>query len=269
MGRVSVGDRAPAPWLEAARSRRSRRSFNGEKLDAAHLEALENLSRSFKPSHTARTVVIANAPADIFSGIVGSYGRVSGAPTALAFVGTIGAPGVDAAVGYTGEALILEANHLGLSTCWVAGFFKPNKVADLIGLGGGERVFAISPVGHPLETLTGKERMIYGTKPDAPKPRKSAEEIAPGLPAWPPWARAGVEAARLAPSAMNRQPWKFRYEEGLVVVGFEGIEAPKVSKALDCGIAMLHFDLGARAAGVAGEWELLADGKDVARYRLS
>jgi hypothetical protein len=42
----------------------------------------------------------------------------------------------------------------------------------------------------------------------------------------------------------------------------------KLSRRLDCGIAMLHFELGARAAGLTGEWEFL-EAPEVARYVLS
>lgn len=269
MIRLEAPEESLHAWLEAAESRRSRRSFDGEPLTPAQLDTLSALSRSFRPSPVARAVFIPQAPADIFTGIVGSYGRISGAPSALAFVGTVGAPGVEAAVGFTGEGLVLEANRQGLATCWVAGLFKPHKVARLIGMGGGERVFAISPVGRPLETVPGTERVLYRTRLNVPKPRKPAEEIAPGFESWPAWAQAGVREVRRAPSAMNRQPWRLRYEDGRIVVSYDGVDAPRISKRLDCGIAMLHFELGARAAGVAGEWQLVPEGTDVARYRLT
>jgi hypothetical protein len=89
------------------------------------------------------------------------------------------------------------------------------------------------------------------------------EEIARGHCRWPEWAVWGIEAAQLAPSAMNLQPWRFRYENGAVVVG----AAPGLTgfRRLDCGIAMLHFELGARAEGVDGAWEPL-EAPDVARW---
>ena len=37
------------------------------------------------------------------------------------------------------------------------------------------------------------------------------------------------------------------------------------SKNLDCGIAMLHLEVGALKAGVSGSWEYLK-GKEVARF---
>ena len=81
--------------------------------------------------------------------------------------------------------------------------------------------------------------------------RKSVAVLAPGIgDGWPDWAVAAVETARLAPSAVNRQPWRFRMDAGALVIARDGaMETPKVTKRLDCGIAMLHAELGARAAG--------------------
>ncbi len=257
-------------WVEAAHVRRSRRSYDGTPLDAETLAAMESLCKSFRPSPVARAVLLAKAPPDIFTGIVGSYGQVTGAPSAVAIVGTNGAPGVQMSIGYTGEAIVLEATRLGLGTCWIGGYYKPTRVAELLNLGGGERVYAITPLGTPSELLTSYEELAHTVKTVTGPPRKPAEEIAPGSEDWLPWARAGVELARIAPSAVNRQPWRFRYEEGRVIVAFDGPETGyKVSKKLDCGIAMLHFELGAAAAGVQGQWERADDhGSDVARYVL-
>jgi hypothetical protein len=68
---------------------------------------------------------------------------------------------------------------------------------------------------------------------------------------------------------MNRQPWRFSYAEGRVTVSYDGADAyARVSKRLDCGIAMLHFETAARHAGGAGHWEVLSQGSTVARYIL-
>ena len=181
---------------------------------------------------------------------------MTGAPSAVAIIGTNDAPGVQMSMGYTGEAIVLEATRLGLGTCWIGGFYKPTRVAELLDLGGGERVYAVTPLGNPRETFTGYEKLAHTWKVASGSPRKSVKEIAPGFEKWPPWAQEAVELARIAPSAVNRQPWRFRYEEGRVIVAFDGAEsAGRISKKLDCGIAMLHFELGAATAGVKGQWE--------------
>jgi hypothetical protein len=75
---------------------------------------------------------------------------------------------------------------------------------------------------------------------------------------WPEWARASLEAARLAPSAVNRQPWGFNVEDDGITV-FVRTSGPEfnISKRLDCGIAMLHIEVAALSSGVKGNWKLL------------
>ncbi len=256
-------------WLESGRIRSSRRSYDGTAVDSAALDALEAFCDGFRPSAASRTVLLREAPDDIFTGILGAYGKVTKAPSALVFLGVSSMPGADASVGYTGEGVILEATRLGLDTCWIGGTLRASKVGAAVSLKRGERVFGISPVGYATASLSFAERTLFGHKTVGPKPRKSAEQIAPGSDHWPAWARTGVEAARLAPSAMNRQPWRFSYADGRVTIAFDGVDAHKrVSKKLDCGIAMLHFEIGARHAGVAGRWELKDAGQAVGAFIL-
>ena len=67
---------------------------------------------------------------------------------------------------------------------------------------------------------------------------------------------------------MNRQPWRFRYEDGGLIVAKDNVlETPKVTKRFDIGLAMLHVDVGVAAYGVEGVWTDL-DGMDVARFDL-
>jgi hypothetical protein len=247
-------------WFEAVTTRRSRRAYEGAP-GAEDLAALAAVAEEFTPFEDARVVVVPAAPPNLFTGIIGSYGRVSGPCAALIFVADRASATADVHCGYTGEGLVLEAHARGLGTCWIAGSFSRSAARGLAGLRGGEAVRAVSPVGRPLSRLSGAERLLY--RQDRPKSRKALEVIAPGVGSWPEWAVAGVRAAQIAPSAMNRQPWLFRLEDGSVVVSVRGA-APGMGR-LDCGIAMLHFELGARSEGSDGAWEPLA-GDDVARW---
>lgn len=186
-------------------------------------------------------------------GMIGVYGGVSGAPSALVFAGSTSAPET---VGYTGEALVLAATALGLSTCWLGGIFRPDVASSLTGVSTNERVYAASPLGYAVERPTVKERVLSGTARSSV--RKDLTSIAgEHHESWPAWARAAVRAARLAPSARNAQPWHFSFGEGSLKVSFTGPELPVVPKRLDCGIAMLHAELGAFGEGVVGTWQLL------------
>jgi nitroreductase len=268
MTTLSLPDAPVDRWLEAARERRSRRSFDGAKVDEDLLTPLQESCELVRPAPGARAVLAPSVSEDLFKGIVGSYGGVTGASTALLFVGSADSKQALPAVGYTGEALILEATALGLGTCWVGGMFDGSLARKAAGAVEGEKVFAVSPVGDPMQKVSNTERLVYGMR--KPKPRKPVEHIAPDLHdrSWPTWARPGVEAARIAPSASNRQPWRFRAEGGAIVLSFDGPDTPIVSKRLDCGIAMLHFELAVRAAGASGSWDLLEHRADVARFTL-
>jgi hypothetical protein len=72
-----------------------------------------------------------------------------------------------------------------------------------------------------------------------------------------------VQAARLAPSGANRQPWRFRLEGDALVMS----RADKLywTAPIDFGIARLHVELGAQHEGVSGTWTMLA-APDVARF---
>lgn len=266
METISAREMLEPEWMAAMETRRSRRSYTGDEVEPGALDALEQHCERFVPSESARTLLIREAPADIFVGILGSYGRIKGAPSALVFLGQAGDGVSMAAAGYTGEAAVLEATRLGLDTCWVGGFFRAGRVARLIKMKAGEQVYGVSPVGYAEESLSGAERTVY--RMSRPKPRRSLEDIAPGWRAWPAWTHSAVEAARIAPSAMNRQPWRFRFDAGRLAVAFDGADTPKTSKRLDCGIGMLHAEIGAHSKGVSGHWEFADHGSEVAAFVL-
>lgn len=65
------------------------------------------------------------------------------------------------------------------------------------------------------------------------------------------WFAAGVEAARLAPTALNQQRYRFELLEDGRTVRARALPAVSCGK-VDLGIARLHFELGANA--VSRDW---------------
>lgn len=250
-------------WSAAASTRISIRDYDPSPISEEEAEALARSMSEFVVFDGARVVVVREAPGDFFTGwLLRVYGKVS-SPSALVFVGDRRVPLVEAAVGYAGEAAVLEASALGLATCWIGGGVRRGNVARELGLARHEHAYAVSALGRAR------------TPRQKPHRRKAAPEIAPGMESqeWPDWAVAGVEAARIAPSATNRQPWRFRMEGGHCVIAHTRLDPYVPSKKLDCGIAMLHFEIGARLAGCDGAWTLqraggsaLGGDVDVARW---
>jgi nitroreductase len=199
---------------------------------------------------------------DLFTGYVGSYGKIRGARAAAIFI----APeGEDTAAGYVGEAFVLEAQRLGLGTCWVAGSYDRKRAASITTLAPGERIASLTPVGYPVEKPPADERLMRrAVRADA---RKPLAEIAPGAGTdlWPAWASEAAEAARWAPTGGNGQPQRLTFADGALVLG----RAARTywTAPIDLGIVMLHVELGALHAGVTGSWQPAAE-PAVARFVL-
>lgn len=246
-------------WHLAIKKRRSRRHFDlNRPIEPETLAALDALCKQFRPFPHARSRLVTESRKGIFKGIVGSYGKIKGAPAFIAFIGDMNSPFVQEEVGYTGEGIILEATALGLNTCWVAGFFRPESVASLIDIGSKERILSVTPVGYARKFESLEEKLMTGF--GRTHKRLPVAKLVSGLEKeeMPDWAKASLEAARLAPSAVNRQPWGFNVEDDGITV-FVRTSGPEfnVSKRLDCGIAMLHIEVAALSSGVKGDWKLL------------
>jgi hypothetical protein len=271
-------------WHDAISRRVSRRRFDGRSVPADLREALEVFcdganapagapgSAAGEPGAVpapARAHLVDDPAQTLFTGLVGGYGKVAGTPLSAVFIGR--APSgrddvpddVQAAAGYLGEAFVLEATRLGLGTCWIAGMFDHDAASRLADLAPGEQVVAVTPLGYPTDQQSGGERLLRTmVKASA---RLSVEKLAPGIldGEWPRWAVAAVQAARLAPSGANRQPWRFRLEDGALVMS--RAERLYWTAPIDFGIARLHVELGAIHEGVTGAWTQLP-APDVAMF---
>lgn len=252
-------------WYPAIFVRRSRRSFIDRLPEEEKLERLEKVCREFRPFAGVRAEFLRNSPEKVFKGIVGGYGKITGAPYYVAFIGSSGAPNVEEGIGYTGEGVILEAKALGLGTCWVSGFFRPEAVKEHIALADNERVYAVTPIGYTEKGFSVKEKIYEGAARSLKK--KPLEEIVEGA-APVPWQAKAIEAGRIAPSASNRQPWRFVVGDKFITVRVNNPkDSDKYPKRLDCGIAMLHIELGAMAEGKKGKWEMLL-APNVGRFEI-
>ena len=246
-----------ARWHRVVDGRRSRRRFDEKPLKTKHLKRLEAVCADFRPFESARAVLVTESPERVFKGAIGPYGKIRGAPAFIAFVGNTRSPIVQEQIGYTGEGIVLEAEALHVNTCWVSGTFRPDVTAALLGINESEAVLAVTPVGYATPRLSFEEKLL--TRLGRTHRRKPLSDLVIGLKQteWPQWIRAALESARLAPSAVNRQPWRFHVERDSITVAVNSGELKRESvqsKRLDCGIAMLHIEAAAMHHGVRGSW---------------
>ncbi|MGY5875909.1 MAG: nitroreductase family protein [Candidatus Thorarchaeota archaeon] len=251
-------------WYDAIFLRHSHRAYSGEMPKDEVTSRIESVCNNFRPFPGARAVLVRDSGKDVFKGAVGEFFyKVKETPYYITFIGNMDAPNIQAIMGYLGEGIILEATALGLNTCWVGGFYRRESVIKQIDLEDSERVLGITPIGYSKEE---KDRVGISSKKYR---RKMLDNlIVSGEASDNNWCMAALEAARIAPSAGNRQPWRFQINDGAITVSSSSKrEGFGVSRRLDCGIAMLHLELGVLVSGVKGNWEFL-DYPEVARYSI-
>ncbi len=242
-------------WYNAITTRHSRRKYTNEKLPEDFLKRLEEISNEFHMIPGARSVVLHEPSNDLFTGVVGSYGAIRDAPLCMVVIGDLTATHVQEAAGYHGEGLVLEAAAEGIDSCWVGGMFERDVLNKRITIASQEKVLSVIALGYAMENKGKVERMMSSLI-GSHRRKEVYDLLTLGSEEPDGWILKALEAARLAPSAVNRQPWRFKISENSVAIFVKNGVSKAISPRLDCGIAMLHLELGALKAGVQGSWRL-------------
>ena len=209
---------------EAIDARHSVRQYTKRPIDGEVLTALEREIARCNEESGLNVRLFLNEP-NAVKGLWASYGAFENADNYIALAG----PDTDdlyRLCGYFGEHLVLVAETLGLSTCWIAGSYKKGRVKKL--LNEGETLAAIISIG-------------YAAKPGKPHRSKSFSEVTDVSGDVPDWFKEGVEAALLAPTAINQQRFCFSLRDGKSFV--KALSGPYT--LIDLGIVQYHFEIGA------------------------
>ena len=223
---------------EAIEARHSVRAYKDQPLTEEVVIRLEEEIAVVNQKGNLHVQLIRNEP-KAFQGTMAKYGKFRNANNYLVMAGQK-AEDLDERVGYYGEHLVLLAQTLGLNTCWVGLSYskvpgtyvldEDEKIACYIAIGYGET----QGVGHKIKTV---------------------EQVSNASDITPSWFRKGVEAALLAPTAVNQQKFSFEYvgmsnnrhqvraKKGFSMIGYT---------QMDLGIAKYHFEVG--AGKVNFEW---------------
>ena len=209
--------------MQAINERHSVRVFNDKPLDDVIIGALERLITTFNAESGLHMQLILNEP-KAFSGLKARYGKFKGVKNYIALIGRKGAD-LEEMCGRYGEMLVLEAQMLELNTCWVGGTYK--KVPKAMSIDKGEKLVAVIALGYSNED--GVQHKC-----------KEFNEVSKTIGAMPEWYAKGVEAALLAPTAINQQKFVFELvdDEKVRVTAGHG----PFSK-VDLGIVKCHFEI--------------------------
>jgi len=203
---------------------------------------------------------------------LGTYGIIQGTDL---YLGTAVPEHKNAmeSLGYSFEKLVLYLTEKGLGTCWLGGTFNRKAFTEAMDLKEGEIFCIVSPVGYPAEKKSLIEKMMrIGSKGDkrngwemhffkddfqSPLTKEDAGDYE--LP---------LEMVRLAPSAVNRQPWRIVMKDGAFHFYEKHTredEEPGMidMHRIDLGIALCHFHMTVEELGMAGHFERM-DVSDIA-----
>lgn len=210
--------------MEAIHARHSVRQYLERPLGQAEIAELTKEMEACNRESGLHIQLVTNEP-EAFQGFLAHYGKFRGVTNYFALIGKTG-PGLHERCGYYGERLALKAQQMGLNTCWVALTFR--KVTAAYRVRSGEALCAVIAVG-------------YGVTQGVPHKSKELHTVAKTDGKMPDWFRAGVEAALLAPTAMNQQKFTFVLKDGCVSARAGGGFYTK----MDLGIVKYHFETGA------------------------
>ena len=216
---------------DAIEARHSVRAYKEQPLTEDVVKVLEEQIAKLNQEGNLHIQLILNEP-KAFLGTLAKYGKFRNANNYIVMAGKK-AEDLDERIGYYGEHLVLLAQTLGLNTCWVG--LSYSKVPGTYELGEGEKIACYIAIG-------------YGETQGVSHKIKTVEQVSNASDITPSWFRKGVEAALLAPTAVNQQKFSFEYvgmsnnrhqvcaKKGFSMIGYT---------QMDLGIAKYHFEIGA------------------------
>lgn len=210
---------------EAIRARHAVRSYTDRAIENNKIDELTKLIDECNHKGGLHIQLVVGDP-KAFDSRLARYGKFSGVSNYFAMVGPK-SPDLDEKIGYYGEQLVLKAQTLGLNTCWVGLTFKKNPEA--FSVLDGEKIRCVIALG-------------YGTTQGVGHKVKPIEKVSKVGGDMPSWFRSGVEAALLAPTAVNQQKFEFRLSGANDVSAKAGIG---FFSKIDLGIVKCHFEIGA------------------------
>lgn len=245
--------------VELIKERRSVRTYDGRTVDESTREQLRSFAQDIRnPFNIPVEFKFLDAKKDGLTCPV-----VSG--TGLYAAGKIkNLPDANVAFGYSFEAFVLYAQSLGLGTVWLGGTMNRTAFEQAMALGEDEMMPCATPIGYTARKMTMRESMMrkaikaderlpfeelfFDGSFDAPLTKEKADKFAEPL-----------EMVRLAPSAVNKQPWRVVVVDNTAHFylkrskGF-GHEGKPDMQMIDIGIALCHFALTVKEKKLSAEF---------------
>lgn len=208
--------------LQAIQERHSVRVYKDQPIEEEKRTKLQDLAGACN-AESGLHIFIRFDDSEGFDSRMAHYGSFRNVKNYIVLAGPEGKD-IEEDCGYYGEKLVLEAQMMGLNTCWVALTFNKKMVKKLIP--DGEQLCMVIALG-------------YGENQGTAHKGKSLDELMATKGSMPDWFRKGAEAAMLAPTAVNQQKFKMGIKDGEPVIRISG---RGFYTKTDLGIVKYHFE---------------------------
>lgn len=241
---------------EIIRKRHSVRNYNDEPLSQETIDKIKDYIKNLtNPFGKKVRIELIQQNSGNESIKLGTYGVIKGANYFLAAACEKDDLSLTT-LGYSLEKLILYCTSLGLGTVWLGGTFNKGNFAKAVNLKENEIVPIVSPVGYEggkkslFAKIVGKNtnkrndfsQSFFNGDFNTSLTESDAGEFYEPL-----------EMLRLAPSAINKQPWRVIKKDDKIHFYFAD---SKTSTIIDMGIALCHFHLTAMENNLDGELKI-------------
>lgn len=217
---------------EAIQQRHSVRAYKAQPIAPETARALAEKIEELNRVGNLHMQLVLNEP-KAFQNMFARYGKFKNVSNYIVMAGKK-SNDLDDRIGYYGEQLVLAAQMLGLNTCWVG--LSYSKIPGTYILNDGEAIQAYISIG-------------YGETQGVTHKIKTIEQVSNASEHTPEWFTKGVEAALLAPTAINQQKFHFEYVAATDGGKAKIIASRKFSMVgythIDLGIAKCHFEIAA------------------------
>ena len=218
--------------LEAIEARHSVRKYKDDPIPEDILSLIREKVDEVNREAGLHVQLVTDEP-KAFGGVL-AYGSFSGVRNYFVMAGPK-SDELDEKIGYYGERLVLLAQTLGLNTCWAGVSYS--KIPGTYELEKDEKIGCYIALG-------------YGQTQGSGHKVKDVRDISNASDITPKWFNKGVDAALLAPTAVNQQKFFLEYlgfkdYSKLPMVAAKPVFSMIGYSRMDLGIVKYHFEIGA------------------------
>lgn len=212
---------------------------------------------------------------DKINGLAGYNGILLDAPNYIFIVSESNEHYIENA-GYIGEELSLKATEIGLGSCWVT-FKDGDEILKRLNIVTDKKLAAILAIGY--EDKNANKTVVSNAKAGGNYSKADVKIVEAGsrnsiptedlvyIDTWENTISAqeleergmldAFKYATMAPSTLNRQPWRFLLNNGIaVLVVRDDKDTDEYEEKIDAGIVMLYFEAVMEESMFKPVWKL-------------